>query len=142
MIDNPMHLKNLTLKVCPEFRCVSFIRIIESLILNLNWYTSTNRSNHVQELKQLADDIRTELSAMAKMNKSFVPSLSAVELTVAIHHVFHAPVDKILWDIEDQVRFFSFLLATSALCIHGLFDCECVICDGHRENYTSILCLS
>ncbi|KAH6831184.1 1-deoxy-D-xylulose 5-phosphate synthase 3 [Perilla frutescens var. hirtella] len=68
MIDNPMHLKNLTLK----------------------------------ELKQLADDIRTELSIMSKINKSFEPSLSVVELTVAIHHVFHAPVDKILWDMEDQ----------------------------------------
>lgn len=68
MIDNPMHLKNLTLK----------------------------------ELKQLADDIRTELSIKSKNNKSFEPSLSVVELTVAIHHVFHAPVDKILWDMEDQ----------------------------------------
>nr|QEV81816.1 1-deoxy-D-xylulose-5-phosphate synthase decarboxylase [Prunella vulgaris] len=68
MIDNPMHLKNLSLK----------------------------------ELKQLADDIRTELSIVSKTNKSFQPSLSAVELTVAIHHVFHAPVDKILWDMEDQ----------------------------------------
>lgn len=59
----------------------------------------------MQELKQLADDIRTELSILSKTNKSFVPSLSVVELTVAIHHVFHAPVDKILWDMEDQVRY-------------------------------------
>lgn len=59
----------------------------------------------MQELKQLADDIRTELSIKSKTNKSFVPSLSVVELTIAIHHVFHAPMDKILWDMEDQVRF-------------------------------------
>lgn len=75
MIDNPMHLKNLTLK----------------------------------ELKQLADDIRTELSIMSKANKSFEPSLSVVELTIAIHHVFHAPVDKILWDMEDQTYPHKFL---------------------------------
>ncbi|XP_047943492.1 probable 1-deoxy-D-xylulose-5-phosphate synthase, chloroplastic [Salvia hispanica] len=56
----------------------------------------------LKELKQLADDIRTELSILSKTNKSFRPSLSAVELTVAIHHVFNAPVDKIAWDIEDQ----------------------------------------
>lgn len=69
MIENPMHLKNLTPK----------------------------------ELKQLADDIRSELSfMMSQTQKSFKASLSVVELTVAIHHVFHAPVDKILWDIEDQ----------------------------------------
>ncbi|CAA2933521.1 probable 1-deoxy-D-xylulose-5-phosphate synthase, chloroplastic [Olea europaea subsp. europaea] len=56
-----------------------------------------------KELKQLADDIRSELSfMMSQTQKSFKASLSVVELTVAIHHVFHAPVDKILWDIEDQ----------------------------------------
>lgn len=36
---------------------------------------------------------------------SFQASLAVVELTIAIHHVFHAPVDKILWDVGDQVRF-------------------------------------
>lgn len=61
----------------------------------------------MQELKQLADDIRSELSIMSKIKPFFKASLSAVELTVAIHHVFHAPVDKILWDMEDQVRSFG-----------------------------------
>ena len=32
-------------------------------------------------------------------------SMAVFELTVAIHHVFNAPVDKILWDVGDQVRF-------------------------------------
>nr|QCQ28859.1 putative 1-deoxy-D-xylulose 5-phosphate synthase precursor [Salvia pomifera] len=81
MIDNPMHLKNLSLK----------------------------------ELKQLADDIRTELSIVSKTNKSFRPSLSVVELTVAIHHVFHAPVDKILWDMEDQTYPHKLLTGRRAL---------------------------
>ncbi|XP_015885918.2 probable 1-deoxy-D-xylulose-5-phosphate synthase, chloroplastic isoform X2 [Ziziphus jujuba] len=55
------------------------------------------------ELKQLADEIRLELSyIMSKTQKSLKASLSAVELTVAIHHVFHAPVDKILWDVGEQ----------------------------------------
>ncbi|XP_041019551.1 probable 1-deoxy-D-xylulose-5-phosphate synthase, chloroplastic isoform X3 [Juglans microcarpa x Juglans regia] len=39
---------------------------------------------------------------MSKAQKSFKSSLSVVELTVAIHHVFNAPVDKILWDDGDQ----------------------------------------
>ncbi|KAI3468307.1 hypothetical protein Pfo_024970 [Paulownia fortunei] len=56
-----------------------------------------------KELKQLADDIRSELLfIMSNTQKSFKASLSVVELTVAIHHVFHSPLDKILWDIEDQ----------------------------------------
>lgn len=59
----------------------------------------------MQELKQLADEIRSELSSMVlKTGKSLKSSLAAVELTVALHHVFHAPVDKILWDVGEQVR--------------------------------------
>ncbi|KAF5461446.1 hypothetical protein F2P56_017547 [Juglans regia] len=56
-----------------------------------------------KELKELADEIRFELSSvMSKTHKPFKSSLSVVELTIAIHHVFHAPVDKILWDEGDQ----------------------------------------
>lgn len=56
-----------------------------------------------KELKQLADEIRLELSfIMSKTQKSLKSSLSVVELTVAMHHVFHAPVDKILWDDGEQ----------------------------------------
>ncbi|GLT80502.1 hypothetical protein SLA2020_519390 [Shorea laevis] len=58
---------------------------------------------NVKELKQLADDIRAELSSlMSKTQRSLKASLAAVELTVAIHYVFHAPVDKILWDAGEQ----------------------------------------
>ncbi|XP_043701334.1 probable 1-deoxy-D-xylulose-5-phosphate synthase, chloroplastic isoform X2 [Telopea speciosissima] len=56
-----------------------------------------------KELKQLADEIRSELSfMMSKTRKPFQASLAVVELTVAIHHVFHAPMDKILWDDGEQ----------------------------------------
>lgn len=59
----------------------------------------------MQELKQLAVEIRSELSSIvSKTEKSLKSSLAAVELTVALHHVFHAPVDKILWDVGEQVR--------------------------------------
>ncbi|KAL6296599.1 hypothetical protein ACE6H2_004741 [Prunus campanulata] len=77
-VENPIHLKNLSLKLL-----------------------TTDRS--VQELKQLSDEIRSELSSiMSKTRKSFKASLGVVELTVAMHHVFHAPVDKILWDVVEQ----------------------------------------
>lgn len=56
-----------------------------------------------KELSQLANEIRAELSLMvSKGQKTLRASLSVVELTVAIHYVFHAPVDKILWDKGDQ----------------------------------------
>lgn len=60
----------------------------------------------MQELKHLADDVRAELSfIMSKTGKNFRASQAVVELTVAIHYVFHSPVDKILWDVEEQVSY-------------------------------------
>lgn len=56
-----------------------------------------------KELRQLADEIRSELTfLMPKIDVPFEASLAAVELTVAIHYVFHAPADKILWDVGEQ----------------------------------------
>ncbi|KAI3691116.1 hypothetical protein L2E82_49334 [Cichorium intybus] len=56
-----------------------------------------------KELKQLADDIRSELLfIMNKTQKSVKGSMSVVELTIAIHRVFSAPMDKILWDVGEQ----------------------------------------
>lgn len=58
----------------------------------------------IQELKQLAGEIRSEISfVMSKNRRPFRASLAVVELTVALHHVFHAPMDKILWDDGEQV---------------------------------------
>lgn len=31
-------------------------------------------------------------------------SLGVVELAVALHHVFNAPEDKIIWDVGHQVK--------------------------------------
>ncbi|OVA00510.1 Transketolase-like [Macleaya cordata] len=57
----------------------------------------------LKELKQLADEIRSELSfIMSKLPRPSKASLTTVELTVAIHHVFNAPMDKILWDVGQQ----------------------------------------
>ncbi|XP_058785845.1 probable 1-deoxy-D-xylulose-5-phosphate synthase, chloroplastic isoform X1 [Vicia villosa] len=57
----------------------------------------------LRELKQLAAEIRLDLySVLSGTQISPNPSMAATELTVAMHHVFHAPVDKILWDVGDQ----------------------------------------
>ncbi|XP_059658091.1 probable 1-deoxy-D-xylulose-5-phosphate synthase, chloroplastic isoform X2 [Cornus florida] len=69
-----------------------------------------------KELKQLADDIRSELSfIMLKTRNPCKASLAAVELTIAIHHVFHAPVDKILWDAVEQTYAHKILTGRRAL---------------------------
>lgn len=64
----------------------------------------TNVKNlSTKELRQLADEIRLELSSvLRKAQKPLKASLAVIELTVAIHHVFHAPADKILWDVGEQ----------------------------------------
>ncbi|WOK93919.1 putative 1-deoxy-D-xylulose-5-phosphate synthase, chloroplastic [Canna indica] len=55
------------------------------------------------ELKQLANEIRSEISfIISKARRPYKASLTTVELTVALHHVFHAPMDKILWDDGEQ----------------------------------------
>ncbi|KAG6772764.1 hypothetical protein POTOM_024184 [Populus tomentosa] len=73
----------------------------------------------IKELKVLASEIRSELSSiMSKTQNDFKASLAVVELTVAIHHVFHAPVDKILWDVGEQVRFAADSFLYRGLCSH------------------------
>jgi len=69
----------------------------------------------VQELKQLADEIRSEISfLMTKVDVPFKATLAVVELTIAIHHVFHAPADKILWDVGEQVRIY--VISNNSVC--------------------------
>ncbi|GJN00964.1 hypothetical protein PR202_ga18191 [Eleusine coracana subsp. coracana] len=52
-----------------------------------------------KELKQLANEVRSEISfIMSRKCQPCGPGRSVVELTIAIHYVFNAPMDKILWD--------------------------------------------
>ena len=41
---------------------------------------------------------------MSKTGGHLGSSLGVVELTVALHYVFDAPEDKIIWDVAHQVR--------------------------------------
>ena len=57
-----------------------------------------------QELKQLAAEVRSEtIFTVSKTGGHLGSSLGVVELTVALHHVFNSPEDKILWDVGHQV---------------------------------------
>ena len=56
-----------------------------------------------EQLTQLADEIRTFLiSEVSKTGGHLGPNLGVVELTVAIHRVFHSPNDAIIFDTGHQ----------------------------------------
>ncbi len=55
------------------------------------------------ELRQLADELRAEtISAVSVTGGHLGAGLGVVELTVALHAVFEAPRDKIIWDVGHQ----------------------------------------
>lgn len=55
------------------------------------------------ELDELAEDVRDMiLDTTSKSGGHLASSLGVVELTVALHHVFDTPTDKIIWDVGHQ----------------------------------------
>ncbi len=55
------------------------------------------------ELHGLADDLRAEtISAVSVTGGHLGAGLGVVELTVALHAVFDAPKDRIIWDVSHQ----------------------------------------
>ncbi len=56
-----------------------------------------------RELRMLADELRAEtISAVSVTGGHLGAGLGVVELTVALHAVFDAPQDKIIWDVGHQ----------------------------------------
>lgn len=55
------------------------------------------------ELRQLADELRDDTVRSVSITGGHLgASLGVVELTVALHHVFDTPSDRILWDVGHQ----------------------------------------
>ncbi len=56
-----------------------------------------------EQLKQLADELRAEtVDAVSITGGHLGAGLGVVELTVALHHVFNTPDDKLIWDVGHQ----------------------------------------
>jgi 1-deoxy-D-xylulose-5-phosphate synthase len=54
-------------------------------------------------LRHVADEVRAEvISAVSETGGHLGSSLGVVELTVALHAVFNAPYDKLVWDVGHQ----------------------------------------
>ena len=56
-----------------------------------------------EQLRQLSSELRQFIIEIVSSNPGhFGASLGVVELTVALHHVFNAPYDQIIWDVGHQ----------------------------------------
>ena len=61
------------------------------------------RGLSIEELRQLADELRLEtIDAVSETGGHLGAGLGVVELTVALHHVFDTPTDRLIWDVGHQ----------------------------------------
>ena len=64
---------------------------------------SVLRGLSADELQTLTDELRAYLiDTVSMMGGHFAAGLGAVELTVALHHVFNTPHDRLVWDVGHQ----------------------------------------
>ena len=57
----------------------------------------------IEDLQVLASEIRQEIiGTVSKTGGHLAPSLGVVELSIALHYIFDAPRDKIIWDVGHQ----------------------------------------
>ena len=55
------------------------------------------------DLKVLSDELRAYvLDSVSKTGGHLSSNLGTVELTIALHHVFNTPYDRIVWDVGHQ----------------------------------------
>jgi 1-deoxy-D-xylulose-5-phosphate synthase len=58
---------------------------------------------NMKQMKQLCHELRWEtIKSVAKTGGHLGSSLGVVELTVALHHLFDTPEDRIVWDVSHQ----------------------------------------
>ena len=72
-------------------------------LLDTVHYPADLRDKSIDELKQLASELRAEMvDAVAQTGGHLGAGLGVVELTIALHRVFNTPTDKIIWDVGHQ----------------------------------------
>lgn len=75
----------------------------DNLVLDKISTPQDMKSLTIDELNQLAIDVRNKtIEAVSKNGGHLGAGLGVVELTVALHHVFDTPKDKIIWDVGHQ----------------------------------------
>ncbi len=74
------------------------------------------KSLSVLELTKLCSNVRSEIiEQLAVTPGHFGASLGVIELTVAIHSVFEAPEDKLVWDVGHQAYAHKILTGRKAI---------------------------
>lgn len=72
-------------------------------IIDKNLISEKVRNMQLKELELLSYEIREFLiDNVSKTGGHLASNLGAVELTVALHHVFNFPDDKLVWDVGHQ----------------------------------------
>ena len=75
----------------------------EERLLDSIQYPSDLKKYNIKDLPQISDELRQFIIDEVSENPGhFGASLGVVELTVALHYVFNAPEDKIIWDTGHQ----------------------------------------
>ena len=61
------------------------------------------RNLSIEQLTQLSDELRAEtIHSVSRTGGHLGAGLGVVELTVALHHVFETPTDRLIWDVGHQ----------------------------------------
>ncbi len=77
--------------------------MIETPLLDAVHDPSDLRRLKPEHLQQLADELRAEtIDAVSVTGGHLGAGLGVVELTVALHHVFNTPYDRLVWDVGHQ----------------------------------------
>ena len=72
------------------------------LLQTINDPADVRRLSRV-DLKQLASELRAfVIQSVSQTGGHLSSNLGTVELTVALHHVFHTPEDRLVWDVGHQ----------------------------------------
>ena len=75
----------------------------ETPLLDIISYPSDIRELSADQLKQLADELRSDTVRSVSITGGHLgASLGVVELTIALHHVFETPNDRLIWDVGHQ----------------------------------------
>ena len=73
------------------------------MILDKVNYPEDLKSLKMDEKKILAQEIREKIiNTVSNTGGHLASNLGVVELTMSIHSVFNAPIDKIIWDVGHQ----------------------------------------
>ena len=72
-------------------------------LLDSVMYPQDLKRMDIKQLKQLSHELRWDtIKSVSKTGGHLGSSLGVVELTIALHYIFDAPEDKIIWDVAHQ----------------------------------------